>query len=194
MNYLAHLYLADDHPDAVVGALAGDFIKGAIPLDLPPRMRHAVLQHRRIDSFTDSHPLVLRSKRRISPRFRRYAGILVDMFYDHFLACNWATYEARPLEDYAAMVYDIVADHPAPSPGRMSAAMGFMIEHNTLVRYRETQGIALALRGIETRLRRPSQLGEAIDELHHNYAELEQDFAGFFAALIQFVALDEEIS
>ena len=192
MNYLAHLYLADEQPDAVIGALAGDFIKGPVPNDLSPTMRHAVWQHRRIDAYTDSHPLVLRSKRRISPRYRRYAGILVDMFYDHFLAANWAHYDPRPLEMYAANIYDIVASQTDPGPGRMASAMEFMIQHNTLVGYRDARGIAMALRGIETRLRRPSELGNAISELHDNYAPLEEDFAQFFAALIDYVAADKE--
>lgn len=192
MNYLAHLYLADEHPDAVFGALAGDFIKGPVPNDLPRRMRHAVIQHRRIDSYTDNHPLVLQSKQRISPRFRRYAGILIDMFYDHFLAANWARYDPRPLEAYVANIYRVVASHDAPRPGRMARAMDFMIEYNTLVGYRDTQRIAMALRGIETRLRRPSELGEAITELHDNYAQLEEEFALFFSALIEFVATDKD--
>ena len=92
MNYLAHLYLAGNDAEALIGSLMGDFIKGRVDPDLPPVLRQAILQHRRIDSFTDAHPIVRRSKQRVTNEFRRYAGILIDVFYDHFLAREWSQY------------------------------------------------------------------------------------------------------
>lgn len=143
MNYLAHLYLVDDDPESLVGSLMGDFVKGGVNPARPPTIRHAILQHRRIDSFTDAHPLVKRSKQCIHPEFRRYAGILVD--------------------------------------------------NDLLASYQTVDGIGRALRGVETRLRRPSRLGEAVSELENAYPMLCDDFRDFFPELIRFVASDTRL-
>ena len=101
MNYLAHLYLAGDDSELLIGGLMGDFVKGRVDPARPAAVRAGILLHRRVDSFTDQHPVVRRSKARIDPEFRRYAGILVDLFFDHFLACDWPAYSRQPLPQYA---------------------------------------------------------------------------------------------
>ncbi len=190
MNYLAHLYLADDDPESVVGSLMGDFVKGRVDTGRSPVIRHAILQHRRIDSFTDAHPLVKRSKQRIRPEFRRYAGILIDVFYDHFLATEWRNYAKLPLEVFAANVNDQVNHHLERLPSRMQQSMRYMVANNLLTTYQTVDGIGRALRGIETRLRRPSRLGEAVADLERTYLPLREDFSAFFPKLITFVEND----
>ena len=192
MNYLAHLYLAGNDPDAVIGSLLGDFVKGRVDPLRSPALRHAIMQHRRIDAFTDAHPLVRRSKRRIRPEFRRYAGILVDVFYDHFLATEWRSYAEVPLEDFAAYVYDQVSRHLPTLPSRMQRSMHYMVATDLLTSYRTVDGIERSLRGIASRLRRPSRLGESVSELEGGYLELRDDFTEFFPQLIRFVDDDNK--
>lgn len=190
MNYLAHLYLADDDPESVIGSLMGDFVKGRVDPARPPAVRRAILQHRRIDSFTDAHDLVKRSKRRISPEFRRYAGILIDVFYDHFLATEWREYAEVPLGEFVGDVYEQVNRHLPTLPLRMQASMRYMVANDLLMAYQTVDGIGQALRGIETRLRRPSRLGDAVAELENTYSTLRADFTEFFPQLIRFVEND----
>jgi acyl carrier protein phosphodiesterase len=193
MNYLAHLYLAGEDTESVLGSLMGDFVKGRVDPARPPALRHAILQHRRIDSFTDAHPLVRRSKQRICPEFRRYAGILVDVFYDHFLADQWRRYTEVPLDEFADAVYAQVNRHLPTLPPRMQQSMRYMTANDLLRTYRTVDGIRQALQGIETRLRRPSRLGEAVIELERAYPALRGDFTEFFPQLIRFVADDNAI-
>jgi acyl carrier protein phosphodiesterase len=187
VNYLAHLYLAGDDPQSLVGSLMGDFAKGTIDPALPPAIRHGVWLHRRIDSYTDTHPTVMDSKRRIRPEFRRYAGILIDLYYDHYLARNWSNYSDVPLDDFSRTVYRVVDANHHSFPVRMQRSMSYMTGNGLLQSYREIEGIERALSGIETRLKRPSRLREAIVDLEHNYLALADDFAAFFPELIRYV-------
>jgi acyl carrier protein phosphodiesterase len=191
MNYLAHLYLAGNAPESVIGSLMGDFVKGRVDPGRPAAVRHAIMQHRRIDSFTDAHPLVKRSKRRMRPEFRRYAGILIDVFYDHFLASEWRRYADVSLDEFAAHVYAQVARHLHTLPPRMQLSMRYMVANDLLRSYRTLEGIGRALRGIEGRLRRPSRLGDAVTELEDAYPALRDDFDEFFPLLIRFVDDDD---
>ncbi|MEJ2310197.1 MAG: ACP phosphodiesterase [Gammaproteobacteria bacterium] len=188
MNYLAHLYLSDNDPDSLVGSLMGDFIKGRVGDELEPAIKRGVLLHRKVDVFTDAHPVIRASKRRISPGFRRYAGILVDIFYDHFLASEWPAYSDIPLDAFAQDVYRILEERHATLPAKMQRSMSYMVSNRLLQSYREIEGVRRALSGIETRLRRPSRLGESVHELEQNYAALREDFSAYLPDVVDFVA------
>ena len=187
MNYLAHLFLADDDPDSVVGSLMGDFAKGRIDNRLAPAMQWGILMHRKVDAFTDSHPVVRSSKRRLDDGFRRYGGILVDLFYDHFLAVQWPQYSTVPLEDFARDAYRILAGRRVEFPEAMQRSVSYMVTNDLLVSYRTIEGIRQALKGIEGRLKRPSRLSEAVADLEISYGSLAADFDVFFPALIDYV-------
>lgn len=187
MNYLAHLFLAGAEPQAIIGSLLGDFTKGPIPTDWPPALQAAVALHRRIDSFTDRHPVVRLSRQRFQSRFRRYAGILIDLYYDHFLACEWPRYSTVPLEQFRHSVYTLLHDAHPTFPPAMQRSVAYMLRYDLLLSYRDVDGIARALRGIETRLKRPSALGEAVTDLRDHYSAFSSDFGHFFPQLIDFV-------
>ncbi len=187
MNYLAHLYLSDTDPGSLVGSLMGDFVKGKVGHEFEPSLRQGILLHRRIDSFTDAHPLIRRSKARISPEFRRYAGILVDIFFDHFLARQWNCWSDTPLDEFASSVYGILGERQETFPERMQRSMRYMVSNRLLQSYREIGGVHHALRGMETRLKRPSRLGDSISELEENYRGFNSDFGQFFPLLIEYV-------
>src|SRR5262245_63093143 len=105
MNWLAHLFLSEPDPGYRLGNFFANLIKGKARQALPPNLRRGVACHQVIDAFTDFHPFVHRSKRRVGEPHGRYAGILVDVFYDHFLARDWARYADVPLEQFTAEVY-----------------------------------------------------------------------------------------
>ena len=180
MNYLAHLHLSNPEPDAWIGNLMGDFVKGPIPDSLAPGIKQGVKLHRAVDQYTDKHPIFLRSKRRISPAYRRYAGILIDMFYDHYLALSWSHYSEQYLHHFAREVYTVLRNKQAQLPPRMQGSVSYMLANDLLNTYQQPATIAQSLRGIERRLKRPSRLGEAISELYANYSEFENDFHDFF--------------
>ena len=188
MNYLVHLYLADATPESLIGNLMGDFAKGHIDQNLSPVTRQGIALHRRIDVFTDSHPFFVQSRQRIHPQFRRYSGILVDIFYDHFLARDWALYSTLSLPCFAHLVYSILTAHYDNLPPPMRRSVSYMIANDLLLSYREVAGIERALQGIENRLKRPNRLGEAVAELCDNYDSLATDFAAFFPELTAYVA------
>lgn len=187
MNYLAHLYLAGPEPDARLGNLMGDFVKGPVPETLPQAWQAGIVLHRRIDSFTDRHPRVLHSKRRLSPDFRRYGGILIDLFYDHLLAVNWAEFHHQSLDAFTAEVYRLLERRLDELPPRMQHSMAYLLSRDLLRSYRHTSGVARALAGLERRLSRPSNLAAAVSELETHYTGLAADFDDFFPELIAYV-------
>lgn len=193
MNYLAHLFLADDTAESRIGNMLGDFVTPETELQFSPEIRKGIALHRAVDKFTDSHPIFLRSKSRISDDFRLLKGIMIDIFYDHFLAKNWENYADQPLELFAEEVYRQFSDHFEILPPRMQHMMPVMIRGNWLVTYREIRGIAWVLKGMSGRISRPNILHRGIHSLTGKYAEFETDFVEFFAALQQFVRHEKQV-
>ena len=190
MNYLAHLYLADrvsgGEPLALVGNLMGDFVKGPVADHWPPSIRDGIILHRQIDSFTDRHPVVTTSKTRLDDGFRRYGGILIDVFYDHFLSRCWPDYCAEPLDQFSRRVYRILTDCYSDLPPRMQTSVDYMIGRDLLVSYRQRDGIARSLLGLSTRLSRTNRLADGIGQLDRHYEDLATDFELFFPQLIDY--------
>ncbi len=180
MNFLAHLYLSPDSPDALIGSLLGDFVKGPVEnAGYNDEITRAIRLHRAIDTYTDAHPVVLTSKARVSPARRRYAGILVDLFYDHFLARHWLDYDARPLETFAAGVYAMLTDRATGLPEPARRMVAFMAQQDWLVSYREIEGIGTALDRMGRRITRGNVLLGSAEELEAHYAAFEADFRMF---------------
>ena len=188
MNYLAHLYLAGPEPEALLGALMGDFVKGPLASRYPAPLARALALHRRIDSFTDAHPRVAVSRARMSAPRRRFAGIMVDLFYDHFLARNWTEYASEPLHQFTGRVYTLVQLHHARLPERLQSLAPRMAEQDWLGSYRDVGAVHEALDRISRRLKRENRLEGAGVELDANYAALETDFRVFFPDVVGFAA------
>ena len=183
MNYLAHLLLGEQTPPGWVGALMGDFVKGAIDPALPEGIRRGIALHRRIDSFTDAHPVHRASRQRITGARRRYAGIIVDLCYDHFLGLRWACHATLPLDEFSAEVYAALSGHRALLPHRLARIAPRMIGHDWLGSYRSLESVGTALDGIATRSPRAAPLAGAIADLRRHYRELGEDFDRFFPDL-----------
>jgi len=183
LNYLAHLLLCDGRPESLVGSILGDFSRG-VDLDaLDPGVREAVALHFRVDAFTDGHPVVGQSKRRIQPPHRRYAGVLVDMFYDHFLARRWDRYSEVPLDAFTATVYEALAQAEAYLPERMARVSRAMAAGDWLGSYRRLEAIDTALQRMSRRITRANDLATGVNALIANYDLLECDFHRFFPEL-----------
>lgn len=187
MNYLAHLFLAENTPESIIGNLLGDFVKGAIGDEYPPQIRRGIELHRQVDKFTDAHPRVRSSKNLISPQRRRFAGIMVDMVYDHFLARNWAEYSVIPLPVFSQQIYTILTVHHEMLPERLQMVLPRMVSQDWLTSYRELSSIDTALNRIATRLKRENSLTNSAEELKFHYEQLESDFRVFFPELIHYV-------
>lgn len=184
MNWLAHVALADDDDASIAGNLLGDFMRG-VDLDaLPPDLRAGVLRHRAVDRFTDAHPLVRASRGRVAPERRRFAGVLVDVYYDHFLARHWTRVRpAVPLREFTARVYRALGRHgPALGP-RLAALAPRMAAEDWLASYEDLGSVERALAGIGRRLKRPQPLELGAGDLRAAYAALEGDFLCFFPFL-----------
>src|SRR4051812_8475041 len=186
MNYLAHLYLSARTEDAWLGSLLGDFVKGPLDGRYSQPITAAIALHRKIDSFTDAHPVVLRSKSRISAARRRYAGIMIDMFYDHFLARNWAEFHDEPINTFTARIYEILRIRSAILPDRLNYMAPGMARSDWLASYAHIGSIHGALDRMGERLKRENRLLNSADELRNHYAALESDFRMFLPQVVQF--------
>jgi acyl carrier protein phosphodiesterase len=186
MNFLAHLYLADDTPYSILGNMLGDFAESDFRERYNEEICRGIILHRKVDIFTDSHEIFLRSKRRVSDEYRLLKGIMIDIFYDHFLAKNWDFYSHTPLEDYSNYVYEIFATHQSLVPLRLQQMLPVMISGNWLLSYREIKEITWVLKGMSGRLSKKNKLAQGIEELQKNYDELENDFRKFFPRLVDY--------
>ena len=188
MNFLGHLALSPPEDDALLGSLLGDFVKGPLGDRYPGPLGAAIALHRRIDSFTDAHPLVAASRARVGPAHRRYAGIMVDLYYDHFLARRWASYHDEPLAQFSARVYALLERRSEALPERLRAIAPRMAAHDWFGSYAEVDNIGRALEGIGRRLRRGNGLVGADADLRRDYAGFEADFAAFYPEVRRFAA------
>ena len=188
MNYLAHLYLARHSDDAMLGALLGDFVKPLSSAPFAPEIEAEIITHRKVDSFTDSHPIVLEAKALFNGPPRRYAGILLDVFYDHLLAKHWRDYSAIPLDTFIARFYSALQRRADLLPPNLARLAPYMIEQDWLGSYKHYEGVDIAVRRISTRLSKHGDvMRDGLVDLKSHYAVLEQGFHTFFPALIDFV-------
>jgi acyl carrier protein phosphodiesterase len=188
MNFLAHLHLSGDNPKLMLGNFIGDFVKGRSALgQFESEIIKGIELHRIIDEFTDSHPVVAQSKDRLRPKYRHYAGVIIDIFYDHFLARNWNQYHPEFLPDFADKAYGIIQAHETVLPEGVKFMMPYMIKGNWLVNYARVEGIERALTGMARRTRYESKMEQAGADLVADYQLYLQEFSTFFPALQEHV-------
>ncbi len=185
MNYLAHIYLSGDNELITIGNFIADGIKGKAYKTYPQAIQTGILLHRHIDTFTDSHPTVRQSTKRLHQKYGHYSGIIVDILYDHFLAKNWKRYCATPLEIYVDTFYDSLQIHYELLPSRIQKMMPYMISDNWLLSYASIAGITRVLEGMNRRTNN-SGMNHAVNELEQFYNAFENEFSLFFDELIHF--------
>ncbi len=191
MNYLAHLYLSEDSDDSILGSIIADFVKGPLVDQYSPAILEAISTHRKVDVFTDTHEVVLKAKKLFSSERRRFAGIIIDVVFDHFLAKNWLSYSELELDAFISKSYSILKRYRKLLPGDLKFAIPRMIEEDWLGSYRHLDAIGLTLdrisKRLERRLNRPNSMHGAIEEVKSKYGDLEANFESFFPELISYV-------
>ena len=187
MNYLAHLYLADHTGTSLAGSLMGDVVRGPLEGRYAPPIEQGIRLHRRVDSYTDAHPAVRVAKARFQPPYRRYAGILLDVFFDHCLALEWNRFHALPLEAFVDHAHGTLMREglKLAHPGFI-LRFSYMRSRKLLLSYRELDGIERALQGLSTRLTRENPLASGLEAIKPVYPELRDDFRLFFPELVRF--------
>jgi acyl carrier protein phosphodiesterase len=164
LNFLAHALLAGEDPALLVGGVIGDWIKGSLPGILPDDLAKGVALHRAIDNFAESQPAFRRSRSRVSLERRRYAGVLVDVFYDHLLAKNWATIHHQSLEEYCDVVYRSIKNRRDELPISSHPGLKLMAEEDWLTSYARIEDIADVLARMSRRARQPNPLANGEQE------------------------------
>jgi len=176
LNFLAHALLAGEDPALLVGGVIGDWIKGSLPGVLPEDIAKGVALHRAIDNFAESQPAFRRSRSRISMGRRRYAGVLVDVFYDHLLARNWAAIHHGALDEYCTTVYRSIADRLNDLPISSHSGLILMAKENWLSSYAQIEGIADVLTRMSLRARQPNPLANGEQEFLADVDGFTSDF------------------
>lgn len=184
MNFLAHIYLSGDNDLIKIGNFMADGIHGkhfdAFPMDI----QKGIILHRSIDTFTDAHPIFRQSTKRLHANYHHYSGIIVDVFYDHFLAKNWSNYSNERLEDYSERFYQSLRDNFNDLTVKTQKMMPYLITYNWLLSYQTIEGIESVLTKMDTRMKYDSNMRFAISELKAFYSDFESEFTTFFEDLI----------
>ena len=186
MNFLAHIYLSGDNNLIKIGNFMADGIRGKHFESYPLEIQKGIILHRAIDTFTDAHPVFRQSTKRLHENYHHYAGVIVDVFYDHFLAKNWNTYSDEKLEDFVSRFYQSLQYNHIILSERTKGMMPYMIEHNWLVSYRTVEGINRILTQMDHRTKNESKMRFATNELSEFYIEFEKEFTEFFKELNAF--------
>ena len=192
MNFLAHFFLAAKIDDSFIGHMLGDFVKGRAIDSYSHEIRAAILLHRKVDAFTDAHPVTRISRQRISLGRRRFAGVLIDVCYDHFLARHWRLFSDQALKDFTQRVYSELLACPAHLPERLRRILVPMASGDWLAAYQHLESVGKALDRIAGRLTRGAAFLGGIDEIRSNYYGLERDFLLFFPQLVDFTTTYHE--
>lgn len=186
MNFLAHIYLSGNDPNIQLGNFIGDFVKGRnLSEQFEPSIAKGIELHRAIDEFTDKHPVVKQSKVRLREKYRHYAPVIVDIFYDHYLAKNWDQFHTTFLPDYAEAIYKMILSRENILPEKVKWMMPYMIKGNWLANYARIDGIGRVLSGMSRRTPYDSKMHQAVEDLQIHYADFEREFFEFFPELEQ---------
>jgi len=180
MNFLAHIYLSGDDELVKIGNFMADGIRGKQFEKYPETIQKGILLHRAIDTYTDSHPIFRKSTKRLHQRYHHYAGVIVDIFYDHFLAKNWTKYAEIELKIYVAEFYQSMNNHYELLSEKAQNILPYMEKQNWLLNYQFIEGIQQILTQMDRRTNNKSNMRFATEELTSHYNDFENEFTIFF--------------
>lgn len=186
MNYLAHFHLSHGHDDLLIGALLGDFVKGPLTGQRSKSLEQGILLHRKIDAFTDSHPIVKQAHLLFSPGYRRFAGIMTDVVFDHFLNRHWDDFHDQSLQQFSEQIYQLLSSNNHLTPPAKNMA-DVLEKYRLFEAYQHWQTVETALERIGLRIQRKNPLDSAANELKRFYPEMETTFLDFYPKLQQHV-------
>jgi acyl carrier protein phosphodiesterase len=183
MNFLAHLYLSGENEGVRLGNFFADAVKGNKLNRYPDDVRDGIRLHRMIDSYTDSHPVVLRGTKRLQPKYGKYSGIIIDLYYDYYLASGWDDYSDISLKKYTQDAYKLLIRNYFLLPDRSRRILPFMITYNWLEGYSKKKGMKQVFEGMSRRTRFPA-MRNAMDDLEIYFSEFKKEFEEFFPDII----------
>lgn len=184
MNYLAHLYLSGSDTELILGNFMADHLKGAERHQVrSEKIQKGILLHRHIDSFTDNHPIVAESKARVRTQFGKYAPVIVDVFYDHFLAARWEKFHHESLHDFSSKAYALLQSQQHHLPTGAQYMLPYMIKHDWLNGYAVLSGVQRVMEGMNRRSNFISHMDKAPAFLMAHYEEFGAEFELFFPEL-----------
>ncbi len=188
MNFLAHFFLAYPHKGHIVGNFIADFVKGKKYLNYPQDIQEGIIMHRKIDTFTDTHPTVKQSIKKIREEQGKFSPVVIDMFYDYFLAAYWENHSPKiKLETFTFEIFQVLDQYSTLFPERVQAFYPYMKNGNWLLRYATVRGIGSSLKGLYKRTGGISNMHLGEQTLRNYYKELKADFEAFFPELEQYV-------
>jgi acyl carrier protein phosphodiesterase len=193
MNFLAHLYLSGENDGMKLGNFIGDFVKGKKYLNYAVVVQKGILLHRQIDYFTDLHPIVKESASLFKSGYGRYSGIVVDLFFDHFLALNWDEYSIYKLKDYTRNIYKLLLSNFWILPLEVKEFLPFLIKNRRLESYSLEYGIKKALEIMSHYTSLPEKTDFALDVFHQNKKVLAKNFIMFMKEIIGFVESNNDV-
>tara|TARA_R110002126_G_scaffold7508_17_gene36830 strand:+ start:3822 stop:4406 length:585 start_codon:yes stop_codon:yes gene_type:complete len=183
MNFLAHIYLSGDSDLLKIGNFMADGIRGNQFDSYPDEVQKGIILHRAIDTFTDAHPIFRESTKKLHSRYHHYAGVIIDVFYDHFLAKNWSSYSNENLAEFIERFYQSLRDNTTILSPRTAGFMAVMFRENWLLSYQTVEGITSILTQMDRRTKNQSKMRFATEELSAFYDEFEKEFTLFFEDL-----------
>lgn len=186
MNFLAHAHLSGKNQDILFGNFIADAIKGKGFERFEHDIQIGIKLHRKIDSYTDNHPVFKETLSRVRSEFGKYSGIVVDIYYDHFLAKNWKQYHHLELRYFAKDVYGILHQNYNILPERTKRLLPFLITQNWLVGYANMDSLKLVFYGMDRRTGLKSGMSNAVNILEQHYTTIENDFEEYYPQLIKF--------
>ncbi len=187
MNYLAHVFLSGNNEEIAVGNFIGDYVKGENFKKYSESIKKGILLHRNIDVFTDRNKTFKQSKLLLKKKYGRYSGIIVDIFYDHFLAKNWHKFSSQSLENFTLDFHNILNKYFNILPEEVKRFVPSFINNNWIETYRSVEGIEIVLRRMSIATTLPDETDFAIKVLKDNYYEIEDDFLNYFPELTVYV-------
>lgn len=184
MNHLAHFFLSGSNDEIKIG----NFIADNIPFKSYPEydilIRDGFKLHLFIDQYTDNHPIVKQSVRRLHASHHKYAPVILDIIYDHLLANHWSNFSEITLKDYTQSIYSLLLKHESILPEKIRMRLSRMISDNWLMQYQKKEGLRYALKLMERRIKFPADLSSAVDVLYENFDDFNNDFLQFFPDLL----------
>ena len=185
MNFLAHIYLSGDNEEIKFGNFIGDWVKGRQYNNFPENIKKGILLHRQIDTFTDKNSVYLESKKKLRVVYGKYAGVVCDILYDHFLAKNWEQYSNQSLKKYAKEFYSILIKYYKFIPLKGKKIVPFFISRNRLLCYADLSCFRKVLFLMSKYTSLPNKTDEGIEIIKNNYKELSKEFELFFNEIRQ---------
>lgn len=188
MNFLAHAFLSGDNENIMLGNLIADAVKGRQIENFSHEVIQGIKMHRKIDAFTDQHPVFIQSTQRLRPKYRKYSGVITDMYYDHFLAKDWDKYAKMSLWQFSRITYKVLMENYEILPYKTRRILPYMISGNWLQNYYRLERLHKSFLGMARRARFESGMEHAIDDLKNDYSNFHRDFNLFFPDMIQYVS------